>query len=182
MQADFSIELGHDDPVLEFPWPPEAGLRYYDLKHSPELITRMEEAQRFPELAEFLLTINSPASIFETAKCDAWSSTEMSPEEDVFAAAMKFGSYVDLLFAPDGPRFSLPDHESLARRVVALLKRVPEVPAAAEFLIRRCFYQGTEGPGFYLTIYVYGYGDDEVQARLQWAIGLKLVENALRQK
>ena len=35
--------------------------------------------------------------------------------------------------------------------------------------------------GFYITIYAFGYGEDEVRARIQWAIGLKLVENVIRQ-
>ncbi len=60
-----------------------------------------------------------------------------------------------------------------------LLKRVPEIPASAEFLIRRCYY-GDEA-GFYITFYLFGYGDDEERARQQWVIGLKLVENAIRQ-
>ncbi len=50
-----------------------------------------------PELGEFLAAVNSPASILETAKCDAWSSTEINPEEEIFGAACKFGSYVDLV-------------------------------------------------------------------------------------
>jgi len=35
--------------------------------------------------------------------------------------------------------------------------------------------------GFYVTFYLFGYGEDEAQARESWAIGLKLVENAIRQ-
>jgi len=63
------------------------------------------------------------------------------------------------------------------------LKRVPEIPAAAEFLIRRCyFHQGTETrEGFYITFYLFGYADDQEHAQDQWTIGLKLVENAIRQ-
>jgi hypothetical protein len=71
----------------------------------------------------------------------------------------------------------------LARRVTQLLKRVPEIPAAAEMIIRRCFYhlENDVRDGFYITLYLFGYGDNELQARQQWAIALKLVENALRQ-
>jgi len=35
--------------------------------------------------------------------------------------------------------------------------------------------------GFYITFYLFGYDDDEAQARQRWAIALKLVENAIRQ-
>ena len=63
------------------------------------------------------------------------------------------------------------------------MKRVPEIPASAEFLIRRCSYHEDQGvrDGFYITFYLFGYGDDQDVARLRWAIGLKLVENAIRQ-
>jgi hypothetical protein len=184
VEADFAVELGHDDETLEFPWAAaDGGLRYYDLKRNPELLLEVEEARRTPELAEFLAAANSPASILETAKCDAWASTEINPEEEIFGASCKFGSYVDFLFSREGSRFSFAEHEQLARRVVQLLNRVPEIPAAAELIIRRCFYHATEGmrAGFYVTLYLFGYGDDKPQARQRWAIASKLLENALRQ-
>jgi hypothetical protein len=185
VQADYAVELGAQDEVLELPWAAHnQGLQYYDLKRHPELLDEVKEAQAAPELGEFLAAINSHPSILETAKCDIWSSTEMCPEEDIFGAAVKFGSYVDLIFSNRSRRFSLMDHEDLTRNLTELLKRAPEIPASAEFLIRRCYYKYDNDEmqdGFYITAYVFGYGDDEVRARKQWAIGLKLVENAMLQ-
>ncbi|MBZ5704332.1 MAG: hypothetical protein LAN63_03195 [Acidobacteriia bacterium] len=183
MQADFAVELGADDETLEVPWAtPGHGPRYLDLNRQPELLLEIEEARRERELGEFLSAINSPAVILETAKCDAWASTEIHPEEEIFGAACKFGSYIDLVFSDDR-RFSFPEHEQLAKRLTHLLQRVPEIPAAAEFLIRRCYFhqQQETRDGFYLTFYLFGYGNEQAQARQQWAIGLKLVENAIRQ-
>jgi hypothetical protein len=185
VQADYAVELGAQDEVLELPWAAhDQGLQYYDLKRHPELLVEVKETQANPELGEFLTAINSPASILETAKCDVWYSTDMSPEEDIFAAAVKFGSYVDLIFGEQPRRFSLMDHEDLTRNLTELLKRAPEIPASAEFLIRRCYYNFPDNriqDGFYITAYVFGYGDDENRARKQWAIALKLVENAVLQ-
>jgi hypothetical protein len=76
------------------------------------------------------------------------------------------------------------DHEDLTRNLTELLKRAPEIRGSAEFLIRRCYYKyDNDGmqDGFYITAYVFGYGDDEKRARKQWAIGLKLVENGVLQ-
>jgi len=184
VEADYAVELGADDETLELPWAAvDGGPRYYDLKRQPELLLNLEEASRAPELGEFLAVMNSPAGILETAKCDTWASTEINPEEEIFGAACKFGSYVDILFSQEPSRSSFAEHEQLAKRITQLLKRVPEIPAAAELLIRRCFYHVTEETreGFYITFYLFGYGDDEPQARQRWAIALKLVENAVRQ-
>jgi hypothetical protein len=182
MQADFAVELGADDEVLEIPWQGE-GRTYCDLKRHPELLAQVEEARRVPELGQFLKTINSPAGRLETAKCDAWLSTDMNAEEEIFSATFKFCSYVDILFADEATRASFSEHEQFGKRVSDLLKRAPEVRASAEFLIRRCYYQKekSQQEGLYVTYYLLGYGNDEAEARQRWAIGMKLAENAIRQ-
>jgi hypothetical protein len=184
VEADFAVELGVDDETLDMPWTANGeGPSYYDLKHHPELLSRIEEANRVRELGEFLLAVNSPASPFETAKCDAWSTTEMKTEEEIFHATHKFGSYVDILFSGEQKPFCFSYHEHFAKRLIQLLRKAPEISAAAEFLIRRCQYRAQAEPrdGFYLTFYLFGYGQDESQAQQRWAIALKLVENAMRQ-
>jgi hypothetical protein len=190
VQADFAVELGADDETLEMPWAAEdGGPRYHNLKRHPELLSQLEEVARAPELGEFLSKVNSPRSAFESAKCDLWSSTEINAEEEIFEATHKFGSYVDLFFSDEAKRFSFPQHEELAKRMTKLLQRAPDMPAAAEFLIRRCYYhEPEEAPGeqeirdgFYITFYMFGYGDDETQSRQRWAIGLKLAQSAIRQ-
>ncbi|MGA8152601.1 MAG: hypothetical protein WB952_16745 [Terriglobales bacterium] len=184
MEADFAVELGADDETLEMPWAAgEGGPRYCDLKRQPELLLQIEEARRVPELGEFLAALNSPTSVVETAKCDTWSSTEMNAEDEIFGVAQKFGSYVDLLFSDETARFSFLEHERFAKQLTQLLKKAPEIPAAAESLVRRCYYRGAPEvrDGFYITFYLFGYGDDEPQARARWATALKLVESAIRQ-
>jgi hypothetical protein len=182
VEADFAVELGADDETLELPWAAaDGGPRYYDLKRYPELLLNVDEASRVPELAEFLAVMNSAAGTLETAKCDAWVSREINPEEEIFEATHKFCSYVDVLFSQRSSRCSFEEHEQFAKRITQLLRRVPEIPAAAEFLMRRGFYHAGDEveEGFYITFYLFGYGDDEPQARQRWAIALKLVENAI---
>jgi len=184
VQADFAVELGKADETLEMPWAGGAdGPQYYDLKRHPELLRRVEETLRFRELGDFLAAVNSNANAIETAKCDVWASTEINPEEEVFGEPCKFGSYVDILFSDEELRFSFPEHELWANRLTSLLEKTPDIAATAEFLIRRCHYHGADGTrdGFYITFYMFGYGEDEAQARQRWAIGLKLAENAIRQ-
>jgi hypothetical protein len=184
MDADFSIELGREDPVLDFPWTDPAGkLAYVDVKRCPELMASIEEAEKFPELGEFLHVTNSARSIVETAKCDAWPTTELSAEEDVYDASHKFASYVDVVFSEIDARLSFSLHEQFARKLVELLRQAPDTPSAAEVCVRRCYF-GDDGDfreGFYCTLYVRGYGNDEASARQNWGVGLKLMGNAVVQ-
>lgn len=194
MDADFSIELGSDDPVLDFPWKDDAGkLSYVDVKRHPELIDQIAEAQRFGELKSFLCLVNSWRTTLESAKCDAWVSKELNAEEEIYDAACKFESYVDILFSDAAEslstpmrserRLSFPDHEQFVRDLVALLRRAPDISSAAEVCVRRCFFEnGDEAQeGFYFTVYVRGYGGNEAAAQKNWEVGLRLVGNAVVQ-
>jgi hypothetical protein len=184
MDADFSIELGQEDPVLDFPWSDPAGaLAYVDLKRRPELLVRIAEAQNSSELAEFLRMANSARSLVETAKCDAWATDELNAEEEIYGGSHKFASYVDVVFSNLDARLSLTTHERFARKLVELLRRAPETPSAAEVCVRRCYFgeDGGARKGFYFTLYVSGYANDDAGARLNWGVGLKLMGNAILQ-
>jgi hypothetical protein len=184
MEADYSIELGKDDPVLDFPWTDPSGkLRYFDLKRHPELMEKIEEVREFPELAEFLRVINSGRSAFESAKCDAWVTTELSDEENIFNASHKCASYVDLVASSLEARGTYKLHRQFAGKWKELMRRVPEISASAELCLRRCFSVGPAETtdGFYFTLYVNGYGEDEFVARKNWNIGLGLTGNAIVQ-
>jgi hypothetical protein len=185
MQADFSVELGPDDPTLALPWSdPEGRFHFVDLRRHPEAIDQIEEAKAFFELREFLATVNTTSSNLQSAKCDAWFSDELNEEEAVFGASCKFGSYVDLAFHQRAPQASFPIHEAFAARLVELLRRAPELPAAAEIIIRRAHFESPNHgvvEGCYFTLYVFGYGDDEDRARQSWGIAQRLVGHAILQ-
>jgi hypothetical protein len=190
MQADFSVELAADDPTLAVPWhDPEGRWEYVDLRAHPEQIACIAEGQGFPELREFLTMVNAASSNLQSAKCDAWFSDEITEEEAIFGAACKFGSYVDVAFHQSGPQSSFALHEAFAQRLVELLRRAPELPAAAEVTIRRAHFESPAfqssiaevREGFYFTIYVIGYGDDETEARQSCGIALRLAGHAALQ-
>lgn len=142
MHADFSVELGRDDAALELPWSSaDPAVRYYDLKNNPELLQQIPEAMAYPELGAFLARINAAGFPLATAKCDAWQSREVTPEEEIFGDR-KFVSYIDLVFEGAAERCSLEKHEAFAKDLCRLLSQAPEVPAAVEVVIRRCYYHG----------------------------------------
>ncbi len=191
MDADFSVELGADDAALEFPWTSDdERLCYFDLKSQPELLLYVDEATQYRELGEFLAVVNSPGAAFLTAKCDVWTEAELNEEEEIYGAAMKFCSYIDLLFDDNAgeQRFDFSRHQRIARRLAEMLNKAPQISVAAEFIVRRCYFHTPAGEGldegrdgFYLTFYLFGYGDDEEEARQRWGIGLVLVQNAILQ-
>jgi hypothetical protein len=189
VQADFSIECGAGDEFLEIPWASEDGaLHYVDLRQNPALIADLDEARHFPDMADFLRIANSPRSAFQTAKCDAGFTRELTVEDEPFGTSGKFGSYADVLFASPLARRSFEQNEACVRNLVRRLQRAPEMPASAELLLRRCFFADdrtaddrTEEDvhGFYMTCYVFGYSDNEEQARRHWGIALGLLGSAL---
>ena len=190
MDADYSVELGVDDDVLDFPWSaPEQNLRYYDVKNQPDLLLFIPEASEYQELSRYLAAVNSPRSALLTAKCDVWIEDELSEAEAIYEAKIKVACYVDHLFTepgdgPEDPRFSFERHERFVLRMVELLSRVPPISAAVEVIIRRCYYHSEETEaraGFYLTVYVSGYGDEVLDARQSWGIALELLQNVLLQ-
>src|SRR5260370_2786182 len=198
MHADYSLELGGEDPTLELPWSSGDGTtRYYDLKHHPDLVLQIPEALNSPELSAFLTRINAAGFPLQTAKCDLWYSRELAAEEEVFGAAGKFVSYIDLVFAQDRAkstqgsgaivrRLNLVEHESLAKDLCTLLKRAPEIAATVELVIRRCYFHNEGNPekyddGLCITTYVSGFGGDEAEARQRWSIDITLVQHALLQ-
>jgi hypothetical protein len=179
MYVDWAVELGADDPVLDFPWASQDGLRYYDLKSDPALIDDLPEAQSSGELRKFLLRLNAVGFPLQTAKCDHWFTGEISEEEQIFGATAKYGSYVDLLFVDSQRQLSFGDHEEFAAKLCDLLKSAPEMPASAELMVRRCFYGPDPVNGYYFTLYVSGFGETETQAHQQWSIAFTLVQHGL---
>jgi hypothetical protein len=82
MEADWSVALAADDPVITVPWTASEGhdrkCRFVDLRRGGHLIEEIEEVQARPALRSALLLLNDSASPLWTAKCDAWTS---SPDE-----------------------------------------------------------------------------------------------------
>ena len=210
MYVDSAVELGRDDPALEIPWVSQDGsLRYFNIRANPALIDALPEAA-WVEMREFLIRANAADFPLQTAKSDVWTTTDISPEEEIFSAGWKFASYVDLLFSAEEQCFSLPAHQQLVKKLCALLARAPDMPASIEFVVRHCYYHcpgavapvrdskdggqqdqlqpvaldatlGDSRRGFCLTLYVSGFGNTKEEARQPWSIALKLLQHALIQ-
>ncbi len=182
MQAEFYEELGDRADRLEIPWSSadQTSNRYYDLKASPAPLSQILEASANPSLGRFLAGVNAPQTMFATAKCDTWLTEEFSRAERAHfpAARIKSASYVDLVFSQPVFNFQSEHYEQLARRIAQQLSPRP-APARVELCLRRCYYHAEQAWGYYLTIFLYGYGKDEVEAGKHWATALEALGEAL---
>ena len=182
MDADWSVELGADDPALEFPWSSPDGSRYFvDLQQRTEHLSAIPEAAAYPELGVFLSEVNRARSPWLTAKCDVWMDDELGEAEAIYEARLKFCSYVDLVARDVDARYSFEHHEAWVKCATRALSSDEEDQTTCEFIVRRCWYHSDSHPddepepGFYITLYVFGYGSDEAQARAMWSGGLTRV-------
>jgi hypothetical protein len=182
MDVDTSLELATGDAVLEIPWSsPDGALRYRDLVAYPELLKEIREASEFPELAEFLARVNAAERSLQTVKCDTWASDEIEPAEQIYGVSSKHGCYCDLVFREGPRRFSLDAYETVVTAAAAKLRALPDVYAAIEFVIRRCYFweDGETRQGFAITTFVVGYGADAADAQKQCGTALLYVSGAL---
>src|SRR6516165_1880433 len=186
MDADWSVELGHDDPALEFPWSSEDGARsFVDLSSDLADLDNIPEARQYRELAAFLAVVNAETSTWITAKCDAWFDRELGEAEQIYDAKMKMCSYIDLIRRNREQRFSFELHEHFVKQATIALGKTSAAPMACEFIVRRCWYQSENAPqndpdpGFYITVYVFGYGSDGPQARTSWSEALTRIASVI---
>jgi hypothetical protein len=194
MDADWSVELMAEDESLEFPWYARDDLCYVDVKQHPELLRSLSEVSHFPELLPAFTALNARTSPLHTAKCDVWFDEGLEPAEDVFGASCRLSCYLDVLFE-DQRRFSFESHEAFAKAAAKSVSGTDDLTAAVEFVIRRCYFRqdvpskaeitkcdsGAAAcwrEGFYVTVYVSGYGINKDEARSCWASALAHVTDA----
>jgi hypothetical protein len=180
MEADWSVELAAEDPVITVPWAASAEdapkCRFLDLRLDPSLIEEIDEARSRPVLRAALRQLNDHASHLWTAKCDAWASSvedgagpydpyEMNagPGEILHGA----GSYVDLMPRNGGLLSSFDGQERWLRKLTERLRVIPRDAARADFVLRRAEVDGV--PGFAVTWFVEGCGATPQRAEQAWS-------------
>jgi hypothetical protein len=180
MEADWSVELTADDPVIIVPWASASDdprkCEFVDLRRGEHLIDEIEEARRVPELRAALLLLNSARSPLWTVKCDTWESdTPMDPYEMDAApadASLSTGSYVDLLARDSAFHASFDRQERWVRAVADGLRAVPARAARVDLILRRA--QINHAAGYGVSWFVEGCGATAQRARRAWSEALGL--------
>lgn len=186
MDADWSVELGTDDPALELPWAsPDGSQQYIDLLLHPEAINQIPEAERYPPLRKLLIALNANKSSWRTAKCDVWLDDEPGDTVGTEAGHRRVCSYVDIIRRDSAQRFSFTQHEAWVKEAAARLRSLGDNGIACELVVRRCYFHmdheraADSEPGFCVTLYVVAHGSDETRAFAGWSQGLSLVSSVL---
>lgn len=177
MLASFEVELGGDAPFLSLPWQSEDGsLRFVNLRESD--LSGLPEAAD-PGMRTALLALNAQGSPLLTAKCDLWSASTLSQEEQGFfpTARAKYASYVDVLWLDARLRSSFVAAERQMRCWTSGLRAAENEQASAEVILRACAVNGEAG--FYWSVYVSGFGVDPAAAHRGWGEALLQVTAAL---
>jgi hypothetical protein len=175
VEADHSLELGPAAPALEIPWKdPEGRFHYFDLRRQPDAMQHIPEALQFLALRRFLLSVNSPPSAWQTAKCDVWPD-ESEPSENLYDATFEQSCYVDLVLAEQSAawREDLPVHQLAAKELAHMLGANETLEALAEIIVRRCYFHFSTDPeesdaGYCMTLFLTGYGATPAKAAECW--------------
>ena len=180
MEADWTVALAADDPIVVVPWAAsekEGGYRFVDLCGAPHLVDSIAEAQARAPLRDALLLLNSPVSPVWTAKCDLWTTNDeprdpcemdAEPGDTAFCA----GSYIDLLARDPGFRESFPLQERWLRRVTGRLRAGGSRASRVELVLRHAEVEGQSG--FAVSWFVEGCGASAAIAEERWANALTL--------
>ncbi len=177
MLAEFDVEIGGDAPTLAVPWSSGDGSSsFVDLSENLALIDQIPET-RDSAWREALLQLNAPASHYMTAKCDLWTTQELSGEEEIFEARWKHGSYLDLLRRELEERREFAPCELAMRRWVRELRSLEPDNASVAIVLRACEVWGH--PGHYWTLFISGYGETGIAAHEAWSAALDAVMRTL---
>ena len=155
---------------------------FVDLRHNPEAVHLIEEAQRYSPLRRALVELNAPRSPVFTSKCDAFplAKDEIDPFEfDADAdCGLVITCYVDLVMRDPAVFASFSAHEAWLRQLVGRLRSGHRIRCTrVELVLRDASVFGEDGFG--VTLYVAGCGDDGAEATRAWEAGLDAVLQAI---
>ena len=192
MLSDWTVECGHDDPVLVVPWsdPDKPGSHFIDLRENPYDLDWLEEATQHPALLHALRALNAARSPVFSAKCDVWRL----PEEELDALRLELdlipedtsvgtASYIDLIWRERSVFVSFHQHEQILHRIQRLASPRLHTFAALECVLRPALIDLT-GPqeGFAISLYIKALGHDAESAEQRWGEALNDIATLLRSR
>lgn len=190
MLSEWTVECGHEDPVLVVPWsdPADPSRRFIDLRATPDELDWLEEPSQYPALLHALRALNAARSPVFTAKCDVWTlpaeeleslrfELDLIPED----SATGLASYIDLVWRERSIFVSLPQHEQLLHRMQRLSTPLSHAFATVECVLRPALIDlAVPQEGYAISLYVKAVGFNLEAAEQHWAAALTEVSTLLR--
>lgn len=163
MEADWSVEVGPDLPMIVVPWE-----GFVDLRRDPSLAFGLSEAANAPTLTQSLIRLNQENSLIFTSKCDLWllSADEIDPLEfDAKNVDAREGiaCYIDIIARRHSLFASFTAHETWVRSATNKMRGVRMPQTHADLVIRPSTVN--ERDGYALTLYVASCGATEDAAQ-----------------
>ena len=184
MEADWSVELTADDPVIAVPWEaPGESFRFVDLRENPQAIDEIEEARREPALHSALLAINSAGSPNLDGKVRHLDERTAGKQDRSMGDGCRPGRggvWRRMLHRHPAARpASFAVQEQWVRVLTETLRGVELRCARIELVLRPAVVRGVAGFG--VTCFVQGCGASTELAASRWAEALILALPALMQ-
>ncbi|KWC91621.1 hypothetical protein WL56_05660 [Burkholderia cepacia] len=135
----------------------------------------LPEVQGYPELAEFLRSINAASSTIESVGCEKWSREDVSEQQKFWTMSC----YVDVIFSDLSANEEPQNLLRLATRLAASMEGCESWWASLELGLQRLrAMAGGECP-WGLLIRVSANGRTEDEARRLWGHSLGQLQDAL---
>ena len=206
MLAEWTAECSPDAPTIAVPWHDPAGfLQFVNLRQNPYDIVEIHEAELYPALNRSLRALNALRSPFLTSKCDVWTLTagtaddeELAPlqmELDLDPEEAKHGvaSYIDILWRDRALFGSAHQQQEMLDRLTRRAERLPHREAALACTLRPAMFDlaamNPDSPtgamtleGYAVTLYVRAVAADAASAVARWSAALEDVTSLLRGK
>jgi hypothetical protein len=149
---------------------------YVRIKDDTEVVGQIPETEDYPELATFLMIVNSPNSPIESVGCEKG----FFPGEIEGGPPLKLGSYIDVMFTDLTLNDSGENALQLAGHLLEAVKGCEGWWADVSTVLQRYrFVPGTVAP-WGLMLRVSAYGRDEAEARKFWGVTLDRLGKAVR--
>lgn len=148
---------------------------YMDLKADPEAVSLVPEVDGWPELAQFLITINAAASPLESVGCEkGYFPTEVDGKP-----AIRLGSYIDVIFTDAALNDGAENLLLLASRLAQAVEGCEQWWAQVEISLNRFKYVAEADLPWGLMIRVSNCGRTEEEAREFWSETLRRLGDAI---
>ncbi len=178
MEADWSVELGGDAPVIDQGWP-----GWIDICQDPSRIARLDEVNTFPPLGKALRWVLESNCGMLPTKCDFWTREELvnacEYDADSGTNSTTANCFVDLMPQAATHWMHLASAEHWAEATVKKLQGIPCRNSRVEVVLRQAFKNDLSFLGVSLYISACGISTTQAMSTLTSALPLALAATCM---